>query len=90
MKDHGHTVFNPAVDDDDFTLTIKTAQTEFDKHRLQVVGSSRGGAVAMNIMSGDAKLVLLCPAWKKCRDGQDRERQHGEPAQSHRRRCSFF
>ena len=29
-----------------------------------VVGSSRGGAVAMNINSGNAKLVLLCPAWK--------------------------
>ena len=42
------------------------AQVEFDKHRLQVVvGSSRGGAVAMNISSGKAKLVLLCPAWKK-------------------------
>jgi hypothetical protein len=23
------------------------------------------GAVAMNIHSGDARLVLLCPAWKK-------------------------
>jgi predicted peptidase len=30
-----------------------------------VVGSSRGGAVAMNINSGDAKVVLLCPAWRK-------------------------
>jgi hypothetical protein len=30
-----------------------------------VVGSSRGGAVAMNINSGNARLVLLCPAWKK-------------------------
>jgi hypothetical protein len=29
-----------------------------------VVGSSRGGAVAMNILSGDARLVLLCPAGK--------------------------
>jgi len=28
------------------------------------VGSSRGGAVAMNIDSGDTPLVLLCPAWK--------------------------
>jgi hypothetical protein len=28
------------------------------------VGSSRGGAVAMNINSGDAKLVLLWPAWR--------------------------
>jgi len=30
-----------------------------------IVGSSRGGALAMNIKSSDAKLVLLCPAWKK-------------------------
>lgn len=42
------------------------AQAEFDKHQPDVVvGSSRGGAVAMNIKSGDAKLVLLCPAWMK-------------------------
>src|SRR6188768_3966918 len=66
LKDHGHEVLNPALDDDDFTLAVNTAQTEFDKHRPQVVvGSSRGGAVAMNIDGGDAKLVLLCPAWKK-------------------------
>jgi hypothetical protein len=26
---------------------------------------TKGGAVAMNINSGDARLVLLCPAWKK-------------------------
>jgi GNAT superfamily N-acetyltransferase len=30
-----------------------------------IVGSSRGGAVAMNIDSGETPLVLLCPAWKK-------------------------
>ena len=66
LKDHGHTVINPALDDDDFTLAVKTAQAEFDQHQPQVVvGSSRGGAVAMNIKSGGAKLVLLCPAWKK-------------------------
>ncbi len=29
-----------------------------------IVGSSRGGAVAMNIDSKDTPLVLLCPAWK--------------------------
>ncbi len=29
-----------------------------------VVGSSRGGAVALNIYSGSARLVLICPAWK--------------------------
>jgi hypothetical protein len=66
LKDHGHEVINPALDDDDFDAAVATAQAEFDKHDPQViVGSSRGGAVAMNINSGDAKLVLLCPAWKK-------------------------
>ena len=66
LNDHGHKVINPALDDDDFELALKTAQAEFDKHQPQVVvGSSRGGAVAMNINSGDAKLVLMCPAWKK-------------------------
>ena len=66
LNDHGHEVINPALDDDDFEAAVATAQTEFDKHQPQVVvGSSRGGAVAMNINSGDAKLVLLCPAWKK-------------------------
>jgi hypothetical protein len=51
---------------DDFTLAIKVALDEFDKHKSEViVGSSRGGGVAMKINSGDARLVLLCPAWKK-------------------------
>jgi len=34
-------------------------------HHWASHGSSRGGAVAMNIDCGGAKLVLLCPAWKK-------------------------
>jgi len=52
--------------DEDFSEAVRIAQAEFDKHRPQVVvGSSRGGAVAMNISSGNARLVLLCPAWKK-------------------------
>jgi hypothetical protein len=65
LKDHGHEVINPALDDDNFDAAIRTAQVDFDKHQPQIViGSSRGGAVAMNINSGDAKLILLCPAWK--------------------------
>ena len=66
LQDHGHTVINPKLPDDDFNEAVVIAQAEFDKHQPQVVvGSSRGGAVAMNINSGDARLVLLCPAWKK-------------------------
>src|SRR5690349_16152643 len=66
LKDHGHEVVNPKLPDEDFAEAVRIAQAEFDKHQPQVVvGSSRGGAVAMNIDSGEAKLILLCPAWKK-------------------------
>ncbi len=66
LKDHGHIVINPKLPDDDFAEAVRIAQAEFDKHRPEVVvGSSRGGAVAMNINSTEARLVLLCPAWRK-------------------------
>jgi pimeloyl-ACP methyl ester carboxylesterase len=66
LKNHGHSVINPKLPDDDFQEAVRIAQAEFDRHRpAVVVGSSRGGAVAMNIDSGTAKLVLMCPAWKK-------------------------
>ncbi len=66
LASHGHEVINPALDDDDFDGAVLTAQAEYDRHRPDViVGSSRGGAVAMNIDSGSTPLVLLCPAWKR-------------------------
>ena len=66
LTQHGLSVINPELPGDDFAEAVKIAQAEFDEHQPSVVvGSSRGGAVAMNINSGDARLVLLCPAWKK-------------------------
>lgn len=63
---HGHEVINPALPDEDFAEAVRIAQAEFDRHPPDVVvGSSRGGGIAMNIKSGTARLVLLCPAWKK-------------------------
>ena len=63
LASHGHSVLNPALPDEDFEAAVRIAQAEYDRHRPDVVvGSSRGGAVAMNINSGDARLVLLCPA----------------------------
>jgi hypothetical protein len=63
---HGHEVINPKLPDEDFEAAVRIAQAEFDKHHPDVVvGSSRGGAVAMNINGGDARFLLLCPAWKK-------------------------
>ena|ERR1700722_4580065 len=63
---HGHEVVNPKLPDEDFNEAVRIGQEAFDRRQPQVVvGSSRGGAVAMNISGGGAPLVLLCPAWKK-------------------------
>jgi hypothetical protein len=71
LKEHGCNVINPKLDDDDFEAALCTAQAEFDRHQPDIiVGSSRGGAVAMNLKSGEAKSVLLCPAWRKWGDAK--------------------
>jgi hypothetical protein len=65
LKDAGNEVINPALDHDDFATALQVAQAVFNAQRPDVVvGSSRGGAIAMNIDSGTTPLVLLCPAWK--------------------------
>lgn len=66
LKSHAHEVIEPALDHEDFLAALQTAQAAFDQHGADVVvGSSRGGAVAVNLASGDARIVLICPAWKK-------------------------
>jgi len=66
LKDHGHEVINPKLPDDDFAEALRIAQDIFDTQSPDVVvGSSRGGALAMNMRVADTRLVLLCPAWKK-------------------------
>jgi hypothetical protein len=63
---HGHKVINPKLPDEDFEEAVRIARSEFDKHQPEVVvGASRGGAVAMNLRSESARLILLCPAWRK-------------------------
>lgn len=69
LAQHGHEILNPALPDEDFQKAVRIAQAEFDRHGPAViVGSSRGGAVAMNVQSGKTPLVLLCPAWKRWGD----------------------
>lgn len=71
LKDNGCDVINPLLDDDNFDFALRTGQAAFDQHKPQViVGSSRGGAIAMNLDYGLAKLVLLCPAWKRWGDAR--------------------
>ena len=65
-EEEGHEVLNPALPDEDFEESVRIAEKEFKTHSPDViVGSSRGGAVAMNMESGEIPLVLLCPAWKR-------------------------
>jgi len=66
LKDHSHEVLNPKLPDEDFDEALRVAQEVFDIHSPDVVvGSSRGGSLAMNMRVGNTRLVLLCPAWKK-------------------------
>ncbi len=66
LASHGHDVANPALPDEDFPAAVQIAQQLFDEIRPQVVvGSSRGGAIALNLQAAGAGLVLLCPAWKR-------------------------
>jgi hypothetical protein len=63
---HGHDLIEPALPHDDFEGAVRIAQSALDAHRPDaVVGSSRGGAIAMNLSAGSIPLVLLCPAWKR-------------------------
>jgi len=65
LKDRGYVVINPTLDDDDFYAAAATGQAKYDRHQPDViVGTSRGGAVALNIVTVDTTLVLLGPAWK--------------------------
>ena len=67
LREHGHEVLNPVLPSEDFGQSVRVAQQAFDEgHPDVVVGSSRGGAVAVNIDTGGVPLVLIAPAWKRC------------------------
>jgi hypothetical protein len=62
----GYKVFTPKLSNWFFSKAVRTAQEAYDNYKPDViVGSSRGGAVAINIESGDTPLVLIAPAWRR-------------------------
>jgi len=66
LREHGHEVIEPVLDDEDFSVAIRTAQHAYDVGQPDVVvGLSRGGAIAMNIDIGETPLVLMCPGLKR-------------------------
>jgi hypothetical protein len=63
----GYAVRTPKLSDWSFDAALHTAQKACDEYRLDViVGSSRGGAVAMAMQRPETPLVLLTPAWRLC------------------------
>lgn len=66
MRFLGYDVLTPSLSDWFFRRAVAQAQAAFDWFIPDViVGASRGGAVAMNMDTGDTPLVLLAPAWKR-------------------------
>jgi hypothetical protein len=37
LAQHGHTILNPNLPDDDFAGAVESAQAEFDRHRPDVI-----------------------------------------------------
>ena len=70
LQQAGFDLVAPSLPADDFAASVRIAQDAFDAHRpAVVVGSSRGGAVALSLAPHDAAVVLVCPAWKKFAPG---------------------
>ena len=64
LRQHGHDVLEPSLPPFKFDESVRIAQAAFDDFcPVVVVGSSRGGAVAMNMDCRKAPLVLVAPAW---------------------------
>ena len=71
LEKHGYEVLNPLLPKYSWDESLENAQTLIDSENPDIViGSSRGGAVALNIKTGAAHLILIAPAWK--RFGADR------------------
>ena len=68
LESKGYRVLNPGMPKYSFEESVAIAQGVIDREMPDViVGSSRGGAVAMCLDPGGAKLVLVAPAWSHFR-----------------------
>lgn len=66
LEKAGFDVLNPALPRSDFAESIRIAQDVIDDQQPDlVVGSSRGGAVAMCVSTRGAPLILVAPAWQR-------------------------
>lgn len=65
LLEQGFSVANPALPREDFAASVDIARQAFQADPPDVVvGSSRGGAVALALGEIAAPLVLVAPAWR--------------------------
>jgi len=66
LRNHGCTVVAPQLVDDDFAASVEIAQQSLASEPFDVVvGSSRGGAVALALDTGHTPRVVIAPAWRQ-------------------------
>ena len=66
LKEWGHKVVAPVLPKDDWKLSVARAVDCFNNFKPDlVVGSSRGGAIAALIPTGNIPKILIAPAWTK-------------------------
>ena len=68
LRAHGHDVVAPHLPKDLWEHSVMEARRAIEEHQPDVVvGSSRGGAVAMVAMMATPRVpaVLIAPAWQK-------------------------
>ena len=64
LRKKGYIVLNPAIPKNSFDESCNIAQQLVIQENPDIiVGSSRGGAVALNIDPLNARLILIAPAW---------------------------
>lgn len=67
LRSLGFDVLTPRLSDWSFRSAVRAARAACDEFEPDViVGSSRGGAVAMALARPDVPAVLLAPAWRFC------------------------
>ncbi|MBY0588404.1 serine hydrolase family protein [bacterium] len=65
LTQQGHEVMNPALPRDDFDESLNIARAQWEQGRPDViVGSSRGGALALAMDQRVTPMILLAPAWR--------------------------
>ena len=65
LKSLGYEVLNPWLPANNFNKSLEIAQSSLKEDPDIIVGSSRGGALALALEIHNVPLILIAPAWKR-------------------------